>query len=93
MLSVQKLYEAVINSHSVHNLFEIGLMKGVRYFVEVLGVRYFVEVLGQCLRPSTFDDIVHRSRTGGAKVQVTGHRSQDRSRDRSQVTGHIEKYL
>ena len=52
MLSVQKLYEAVINSHSVHNLFEIGLMKGVRYFVEVLGVRYFVEVLGQCLRPS-----------------------------------------
>ena len=72
VLSVQKLYEAVINSHSVHNLFEIGLMKGVRYFVEVLGVRYFVEVLGvryfvevlgQCLRPSTFDDIVHRSRT------------------------------
>ena len=54
VLSVQKLYEAVINSHSVHNLFEIGLMKGVRYFVEVLG---------QCLRPSTFDDIVHRSRT------------------------------
>ena len=63
VLSVQKLYEAVINSHSVHNLFEIGLMKGVRYFVEVLGVRYFVEVLGQCLRPPTFNDIVHRSRT------------------------------
>ena len=54
VLSVQKLYEAVINSHSVHNLFEIGLMKGVRYFVEVLG---------QCLRPSTFDDVVHRRRT------------------------------
>ena len=50
MLSVQKLYEIVITSHSFHNLFEIGLMKGVRYFVEVLGVRYFVEVLGQCLR-------------------------------------------
>ena len=43
MLSVQKLYETVITSHSFHNLFEIGLMKGVRYFVEVLGVRYFVE--------------------------------------------------
>ena len=53
-ISVQKLYDAVITSHSVHNLFEIGIMKGVRYFVEVLG---------QCLRPSTFDDIVHRSRT------------------------------
>ena len=48
VISVQKLYDAVITSQSVHNLFEIGLMKGVRYFVEVLG---------QCLRPSTFDDI------------------------------------
>ena len=63
VLSVQKLCEAVITSHSFHIPFEIGLMKRVRYFVEVLGVRYFVEVLGQCLRPSTFDDIVHRSRT------------------------------
>ena len=55
VLSVQKLYQAVITSHSAHNLFEIGLMKGVRYFVEVLGL---------CLRPSTFDDIVHQNRTG-----------------------------
>ena len=54
VLSVQKLCEAVITSHSFHNPFEIGLMKRVGYFVEVLG---------QCLRPSTFDDIVHRSRT------------------------------
>ena len=54
VLSVQKLCEAVFTSHSFHNPFEIGLMKRVRYFVEVLG---------QCLRPSTFDDIVHRSRT------------------------------
>ena len=46
VLSVQKLYEAVITSLSFHNPFEIGLMKRVRYFVEVLG---------QCLRPSTFD--------------------------------------
>ena len=63
MLNVQKLYEAVITSLSFDNPFGIGLMKRVRYFVEGLGVRYFVEVLGQCLRPSTFDDIVHRSRT------------------------------
>ena len=46
VLSVQKLYEAVITSLSFHNPFEIGLMKRLRYFVEVLG---------QCLRPSTFD--------------------------------------
>ena len=64
MLSVQKLYQAVITSHSIHNLFEIGLMKGVRHFVEVFGVQYFVEVLGLCLRPSTFDDIVHRKPNG-----------------------------
>ena len=50
VLGVQKLYEAVITSLSFHNPFEIGLMKRVRYLVEVLGVRYFVEVLGQCLR-------------------------------------------
>ena len=48
VLSVQKLCEAVFTSHSFQNPFEIGLMKRVRYFVEVLG---------QCLRPSTFDDI------------------------------------
>ena len=46
VLSVQKLYEAVITFLSFHNPFEIGLMKHVRYFVEVLG---------QCLRPSTYD--------------------------------------
>ena len=63
VLGVQKLYEAVITSLSFHNPFEICLMKRVPYFVEVLGVRCFVELLGQCLRPSTFDDIVHRSRT------------------------------
>ena len=65
VLNVQKLYEAVITSNSLsfHNPFGIGLMKRVRYFVEVLGVRYFVEVLGQCLRPSKLNDIVHRSRT------------------------------
>ena len=45
---VQKLYEAVITSLSFHIPFEIGLMKRVRYLVEVLGVRYFAEVLGQC---------------------------------------------
>ena len=54
VLGVQKLYEAVITSLSFHNHFEIGLMKRVRYFAEVLG---------QCLRSSRFDDIVHRSRT------------------------------
>ena len=63
VLGVQNLYEAVITSLSFHNPFEIGLMKRVRYLVEVLGVRYFAEVLGQCLRSTTFDDIVHRSRT------------------------------
>ena len=63
VLGVQKLYEAVITSLSFQNPFEIGLMKRVRYLVEVLGVRYFAEVSGQCLRSSTFDDIVHRSRT------------------------------
>ena len=39
VLSVQKLYEAVVTSLSFHNPFEIGLMKRVRYLVEVLGVR------------------------------------------------------
>ena len=63
VLGVQNLYEAVITSLSFHNPFEIGLMKRVRYLVEVLGVRYFAEVSGQCLCSSTFDDIVHRSRT------------------------------
>ena len=63
VLGVQKLYETVITSLSFHNPFEIGQMKRVRYLVEVLSVRYFAEVLGQCLRSSTFDDIVHRSRT------------------------------
>ena len=52
-------------------------MKGVRYFVEVLGVRYFVEVLGQCLRPSTFDDIVHRSRTESTEKIYTVADKQD----------------
>ena len=37
-LSVKKLCEAVITSLSFQNPIEIGLMKGVRYFVEVLGV-------------------------------------------------------
>ena len=41
VLGVQNLYEAVITSLSFHNPFEIGLMKRVRYLVEVLGVRYF----------------------------------------------------
>ena len=68
VLSVKKLYEAVITSHSFHNLFEIGLMKGVRYFVEVLG---------RCLRPSTFDDIVHRSRTESTKKIYTVVDKQD----------------
>ena len=77
MLSGQKLYEAVITFHSFHYLFEIGLMKGVRYFVEVLGVRYFVEVLSQCLRPSTFDDIVHRSRTESTEKIYTVSDKQD----------------
>ena len=54
VLGVQNLYEAVITSLSFHNPFEIGLMKRVRYLVEVSG---------QCLRSWTFDDIVHRSRT------------------------------
>ena len=53
VLGVQKLYEAVITSLSFHNPFEIGLMKRVRYLVEVLSVRYFAEVLAQCLRSST----------------------------------------
>ena len=76
VLGVQKLYEAVITSLSFHNPFEIGLMKRVRYLVEVLGVRYFAEVSGQCLRSSTFDDIrdlKHRRRraqrtTTGSKI-------------------------
>ena len=42
VLGVQKLYEAVITSLSFHNPFEIGLMKRVRYLVEVLGVRYIL---------------------------------------------------
>ena len=54
VLGVQNLYEAVITSLSFHNPFEIGLMKRVRYLVEVLGVRYFAEISGQCLRSSTF---------------------------------------
>ena len=61
VLGVQKLYEAVITSLSFHNPFEIGLMKRVRYLVEVLGVRYFPEVSGQCLRSSTFDIGAERS--------------------------------
>ena len=60
VLGVQKLYEAVITSLSFHNAFEIGLMKRVRYLVEVLGVRYFAEGLGLCLRSSTFDGQVAR---------------------------------
>ena len=56
---------------------EIGLMKRVRYFVEVLGVRYFVEVLGRCLRPSTFDDIVHRSQTESTEKIYTVADKQD----------------
>ena len=35
VLGVQNLYEAVITSLSFHNPFEIGLMKRVRYLVEV----------------------------------------------------------
>ena len=77
VFSVQKLYEAVITSHSVHYLFEIGLIKGLRYFVEVLGARYFVEVLGQCLRQSTFDDIVHRSRRESTEKIYTVADKQD----------------
>ena len=79
MLNVQKLYEAVITSLSFHNPFGIGLMKRVRYLVEVLGVRYFVEVLGQCLRPSTFDDIVHRSRTESTEKIYTVADKQDQT--------------
>ena len=63
VLGVQNLYEAVITSLNFHNPFEIGVMKRVRYLVEVLGVRYFAKVSGPCHRSSTFDDIVHRSRT------------------------------
>ena len=48
VLGVQKFHEAVISSLSFHIPFEIGLMKRVRYLVEVFGVRYFAEVLGQC---------------------------------------------
>ena len=77
VLSVQKLYEAVITSPSFHNPFEICLMKRVRYFVEVLGVRCFVQLLGQCLRPSTFDDIVHRSRTESTEKIYTVADKQD----------------
>ena len=47
VLGVQKLYEAVITSLSFYNPFEIGLMKRVRYLVEVLGVRYFAEVFAR----------------------------------------------
>ena len=61
VISVQKLYDAVITSQSVHNLFEIGLMKGVC----------------QCLRPSTFDDIVHRSRTESTEKIYTVADKQD----------------
>ena len=35
VLGVQNLYEAVITCLSFHNPFEIGLMKRVRYLVEV----------------------------------------------------------
>ena len=68
VLSVQKLYEDVSTSLSFHNPFEIGLMKRVRYFVEVLG---------QCLRPLTFDDIVHRSRTESTEKIYTVADKQD----------------
>ena len=68
MLSGQKLHEAVITSLSFHNPFEIGLIKCVRYFVEVLG---------QCLRPSTFGDIVHRSRTESTEKIYTVTDKQD----------------
>ena len=47
------------------------------------GVRYFVEVLGQCLRPSTFDDIVHRSRTDSTKKIYTVADKQDQQLDPS----------
>ena len=68
VLSVQKLYEAVITSLSFHNPFEIGLMKRVRYFVEVLG---------QCLRPSKLNDIVHRSRRESTEKIYTVADKQD----------------
>ena len=35
VLGVQNLYEAVITSLKFHNPFEVGLMKRVRYLVEV----------------------------------------------------------
>ena len=76
VLSVKKLYEAVITSYSFHSLLEICLIKGVRYFVAASGVRYFVEVLGQCLR-KTFDDIVHRSRTESPEKTYTVADKQD----------------
>ena len=84
VLNVQKLYEAVITSNSLsfHNPFGIGLMKRVRYFVEVLGVRYFVEVLGQCLRPSKLNDIVHRSRTESTEKIYTVADKQDQQCER-----------
>ena len=73
----QNYTKPLFTLHSVHNLFEIGLMKGVRYFVEDFGVRYFVEVLSQCLRPSTFDDIVQRSRTESTEKIYTVTDKQD----------------
>ena len=73
----QNYTKPLFTFHSVHNLFEIGLMKGVRYFVEVFGVRYFVEVLSQCLRPSRFDDIVNRSRTESTEKIYTVTNKQD----------------
>ena len=47
-----KLNEAFITSHNFHILFKIGLMKGFRYFAEVLGQSF-----RRC------SAIVHRSRT------------------------------
>ena len=76
VLGVQKFYRAVITSLSFHNPFEIGLMKRVRYLVEVLSVRYFAEVLGQCLRSSTFDDIVHRSQTESIRENLINKQDQ-----------------
>ena len=38
---LQNYTKPLFTFHSFHNLFEIGLMKGVRCFVEVFGVRYF----------------------------------------------------
>ena len=67
-LVFQNYTKPLFTFHSVHNLFEIGLMKGVRYFVEVLS---------QCLRPSTFDDIVQRSRTESTEKIYTVTDKQD----------------